>query len=167
MVAAVSTFAQEQPAVMTSLRSEGKFRGEVRPIPHTLAQADPGKARIDFVQDTGAVNCLGSCGAKIGLDGAWAGANKGNSYFSVSVEPGEHHLCARMGPQLSPHTVALAHFTAEAGKVYYFRVRPFAAKDHLLNIEPIDSDEAKFLIASYPLSESHSKPKNNLILDYG
>jgi hypothetical protein len=159
MVAAVSTFAQEQPAVMTAACGpKESFEVKLDQSQHTLAQADPGKARIYFVQDTGAVNCLGSCGAKIGLDGAWAGANKGNSYFSVSVEPGEHHLCARMGPQLSPHTVALAHFTAEAGKVYYFRVRPFAAKDQLLNIEPIDSDEAKFLIASYPLSESHSKP---------
>jgi uncharacterized protein DUF2846 len=155
----VSALAQEQPsAVAAACGPRETFEVKLDQSQHTVAQPDPGKARVYFVQDVGAVNCLGACGAKIGLDGAWAGANKQNSYFSVSVEPGEHHLCASTGPQFSPHTLAFAHFTAEAGKVYYFRVRPFSEKDQLLNIEPIDSDEARFLIASYPLSESHPKP---------
>src|SRR5208282_4913089 len=31
---------------------------------------------------------------RVGVDGKWVGADKGNSYISFSVEPGEHHLCA-------------------------------------------------------------------------
>jgi hypothetical protein len=42
--------------------------------------------------------------------------------------------------------VKLVHFTAEAGKVYYFR-----------SLEQADSDEAKYLIANYPLSISTPK----------
>jgi hypothetical protein len=55
--------------------------------------------------------------------------------------------------------IALAHFTAEAGKVYYFRTRAFGDKDQwLLDLDPVDSDQANYLIASYPLSVSHPKP---------
>jgi hypothetical protein len=153
MLLAVSAFAQEQPgAVAAACGPKEAFEVKLDQSQHTLVQPEPGKARVYFVQDIGAVNCLGGCETKIGLDGAWAGANKQNSYFSVSVEPGEHHVCVNLSPQFSPPTVAFAHFTAEAGKVYYFRTRPFLAKDQLLNIDPIDSDEAKYLIASYPLS---------------
>lgn len=55
--------------------------------------------------------------------------------------------------------VAFAHFTAEEGKVYYFRTRAFGGSNQVLfEIDPIDSDQAKYLIASYPLSVSHPKP---------
>jgi hypothetical protein len=159
IILAVSAFSQEQVSVVpAACGPKEAFDVKLDQSQHALAQPEPGKARVYFVQDIGAVNCLGSCGAKIGLDGAWAGANKQNSYFSVSVEPGEHHVCANTSSQFSPHTVALAHFTAEAGKVYYFRTRPYLAKDQLPNLDPIDSDEARYLIASYPLSMSHPKP---------
>jgi hypothetical protein len=46
---------------------------------------------------------------------------------------------------------------AEAGKTYYFRVRPFWGKDELLNLELLDSDEGKYLVTHHPLSVSHPK----------
>jgi hypothetical protein len=55
------------------------------------------------------------------LDGAWVRANKNNSYFSGSVEPGEHHMCSILRSELFGHPVEFAHITAEARKVYYFR----------------------------------------------
>jgi len=30
---------------------------------------------------------------RVGLDGAWIGANKGKSYFFFSVHPGDHQVC--------------------------------------------------------------------------
>ena len=63
-----------------------------------------------------------------------------------------------MASQSSPHTVAFAHLTAEAGKIYYFRVRPFWGKDEVLNLDPLDSDEGKYLVTYYPLCVSHPKP---------
>jgi hypothetical protein len=47
--------------------------------------------------------------------------------------------------------VSLAHFSAEAGKVYFFRTRIVKAGPQIfLDFDP--SDEGKLLIASYPMS---------------
>lgn len=116
---------------------------------HTLLQPAPGKALVYFIQDTGT--------ARIGMDGAWVGANRGHSYFSVPVEPGEHHVCVKMDI-LTDHPVELLHFTAEAGQIYYFRARLIPLDSwKFLFLNAADSDEAKHLIASYALSLSHLK----------
>jgi hypothetical protein len=157
---AVSALAQQE-SVMSSSACGSKsvsFDFKLDESQHVVASPETAKARAYFIQDIGAVNCLGSCSSRIGLDGTWIGANQRNSYFSVSVEPGEHHVCVSLNSRFAPHTVAFAHFSAEVGKTYYFRVRPFSAKDQLLNIDPVDSDEAKYLIANYPLSLAVPKP---------
>jgi hypothetical protein len=46
----------------------------------------------------------------------------------------------------------LATISAEAGKVYYFRVQMTGSP--IVDLEPVNSDEGQFLIASYPLSTS-------------
>lgn len=63
--------------------------------------------------------------ARVGIDGAWVGADRGDSYLFFSTEPGEHHLCTDWMSDFLPtgRLVSLANFTAEPGKVYYFRVR--------------------------------------------
>jgi hypothetical protein len=71
---------------------------------------------------------------RVGLDGAWVGANRGNSYFVFLVEPGKHHLCAdwlnakspghMSGTSYANRLVSLAEFTAEVGKEYYFEREP-------------------------------------------
>jgi hypothetical protein len=86
----------------------------------------PGKAQIAFVEDGDVrVGSFGHPIVRYGLDGTWVGANYGNSYFTVDVEPGVHHLCANW--QSSNHalkkSVNAASFTAEPGKVYYFAVK--------------------------------------------
>jgi hypothetical protein len=97
MLLAASAFGQnESTAIAAACGPKGvTFDVKRDESQHTFAQPEPRKARIYFVQDIGEVNCLGGCvTTKIGLDGAWAGANQHNSYFSVSVDPGEHHVCA-------------------------------------------------------------------------
>ena len=98
----------------------------------------------------------------VGLDGTWVGANKSGSYFAVSVEPGEHHVCAdvRTPTGIPGVPVGFLHFTAEAGKVYYFDARVVYGNDSYLFLGAVDSDQAKYLIASYSLSVSTpSTPK--------
>jgi len=88
----------------------------------------------------------------------WVGANHGNSYFSVSVEPGEHHVCATLQSSLVAQRVELTHFTADAGKIYYYRMRLIMSRAmELLELDPIDSDQGKYLIGSLPLSVSTPK----------
>jgi hypothetical protein len=54
--------------------------------------------------------------------------------------------------------IVFAHFTAEAGKVYFLGIKGFNSESsRLLDIAPIDSDEAKYLIATSPLSVSQPR----------
>jgi hypothetical protein len=83
------------------------------------APPETGKAQIVFIESGHGV-------ARYGMDGAWVGANDGDSYFAVAVAPGEHHLCmsfqlpAIVGGKIKEESVRMLTFTAEAGKVYYF-----------------------------------------------
>jgi hypothetical protein len=53
-----------------------------------------GKAVVYFVE-TQTIDAVGKITVKFAVDAAWVGANQGDSYFSATAEPGEHHLCAR------------------------------------------------------------------------
>lgn len=152
-----SAFAQNQSAAAAAACGPKDTDLELKldKSKHALAPPETGKARVYFIQDIGRVSCIGGCvKTKIGMDGTWVGGVQHNSYFSISVEPGEHHMCATTGPM-----IALVHFTAEAGKVYYFRTRAFGAENQgLFDFDPIDSDQGQHLIASYPLSVSRTNP---------
>lgn len=129
---------------------------------HTLQQPGAGKALVYFVEDDGSSGLRQRVTTKIALDGVWVGAYKNNSYFAVLIEPGVHHVCAKL--QSKSVVLSLAHFTAEAGKTYYFTTRFLAGLSTLSDIpgylvlDRPDSDEAKYLISLYPLSISHPKP---------
>jgi hypothetical protein len=84
--------------------------------PQVISDPESGKALVYVVQDYGHVTI------RVGLDGAWIGANQGNSHFSFSVAPGEDHLCANWQSKLAEYSslYSLANFTADPGKTYYF-----------------------------------------------
>lgn len=139
------------------------FNVELDRTKHTSATPEPGKALVYIVQDT----LAGAIDTRIGLDGAWVGTVENNSYYFVSVVPGEHHLCANHQTHALTRSLTgtaemelteLAHFTAEAGKVYYFRARYFPAQYPALQFGPVDRDQAEHMIASYPQSTSTPKP---------
>jgi hypothetical protein len=104
--------------------------------------------------------------ARVGVDGAWVGANRGNSYLFFSTTPGEHHLCTDWISNLllaGHRLVSVGNFTAEAGKVYYFRVRTSGGPSSYLkdsgrsasiDLGPVNSDEGKLLVASSVWSNS-------------
>jgi hypothetical protein len=125
-----------------------------------------GKAVVYVIQDDGAGNCVGpfwGCfTTKIGLDGAWTGATHHDSYLQFNVDPGERHLCVTLQTRLKAvsQLAGLAHFEAESGGVYYFRARAFghgAASQVFLDLDPIDSDQGKFLVGEFSLSISRPK----------
>jgi hypothetical protein len=92
---------------------------------------------------------------KIGLDGSWVGATQSNSWYSFAVDPGEHHLCVRWQSRLGRFSrlLSLANFNAEAGKVYYFRSRLLSLdKIPLLDLDPINADQGRYLAISSPRS---------------
>ncbi len=151
-----SAFAQSRPSTLTSACGPNKVTFSAKEASTSLAPAlpDSGKALVYFIQDEGPLSENRHYTLKIGLDGVWIGAYRDNAVFAVSAEPGEHHICANV--QSNFHAginFAFVHFTAEAGKVYYFRTRLNEYGGHM-EIDQPDSDEAKYLIANYPASIS-------------
>ncbi|MGD0801106.1 MAG: hypothetical protein ABR906_07315 [Terracidiphilus sp.] len=79
-----------------------------------------GKAQIVFVEEQNQrAGTFTFATVRYGVDGAWVGANHGDSYFVLNIAPGVHHLCAS-GQRYGKEAVGLTTFTAESGKVYYF-----------------------------------------------
>lgn len=137
--------------------SEIKFDVKTDDKQHPTAQPEACKALVYVFEDIASGPTL-----KVGLDGAWVGANDGRSYFFFQVEPGEHCLCTNwqsMLKSLSGAGMAIS-LTAEAGKVYYFRTtinEPRNKEGVAVKMRPIDSAEAQFLIAVSAYSTSRAK----------
>jgi hypothetical protein len=125
----VLSFAvQSHSTVLPDSCGDDKTRFDVNTEKTTSAPllADSSKALLVFAESIdkhAAGSCFGcNFTVRFGIDGAWAGANKGNSFFAVPIEAGEHHLCANWQSRLKSlnSNVAMTHFRAEAGQVYYF-----------------------------------------------
>ncbi len=133
------------------------------PVP---APPAAGKAQIVFIETStnphGCFATFTSCTAtaRFGVDGAWVGATTGNSYFALSVDPGEHHLCATMGKDIGVEAL-----TVEAGKVYYYQALFDVETSQLGNSQHphlqvkkagsfsiLKEDEGKFRVKASPLA---------------
>lgn len=142
--------------------SEVKFKVNLDSKDHPVAQPEPEEALVYIIHDAGTIGFasggLGYPTVKIAIDGAWVGATHGNSWFSVPVASGEHHLCAVLQSSLVENRLELAHFTGEPGKVYYFRSRLIMSRSvELLELSPVDSDQGQLLVDYYPKSVSEPK----------
>jgi hypothetical protein len=53
----------------------------------------------------------------------------------------------------------LANFSAETGKIYYFRARLFSGQsgDYSFDPDPVNTNEGKHLVATSAFSSSHPK----------
>lgn len=140
-----------------------KFSVRTDKSQHPSAQPDKDKALIFFMEDDASFESRPQPTTRLGVDGNWVGANHGNSYFYVSVDPGEHHLCASWQSWVGfgmHDTSAAAHFTAEPGRSYYFRVRNTWLREHgvtRVELTPIDSDEGQLLASRFAYSSSQPK----------
>jgi hypothetical protein len=150
MLVAAFAFGQARPAASPAACGPEKISFDVKTERSQSAPAlpDPGKALVYFIQDDGPLGNHQHATLRIGLDGAWVGAYKHNSYLSVSVEPGAHHVCVNLQPD-TPGLTALAHFNAEQGKIYYFRTQLLAGLTTMyptpphMELDQPDSDQAK------------------------
>lgn len=121
-------------------------------------KAEAGKALVYVIEDQ-QFKGVKDVTVRVGLDGSWIGATRGDSYLSFPVEPGEHHLCADIMPGVLSmgRPVSLFGLKAEAGGVYYFRARttggPPSATDRnglndtiSIDLDLLNSDEGKLLL---------------------
>jgi hypothetical protein len=137
-----------------------KFEVKTMTGSHPTVSPEAGKALIYFVSLASQAEPCNGCNttSRVGLDGTWKGAVKGNSYLTVNVAPGQHHLCTNLQSRFSyvRKYVALANFTAEAGKVYYFRIRALGNEAQgFMDLDLVSNDEGQYLVASSRMSESH------------
>ena len=131
---------------------------------HDLPQPDGGKALVVFLQDDKLFAGHPRPTTRYSVDGAWVAATHGDTFNYVMVEPGEHHLCANWqfagAPLAHARPTSAAHFTAEAGKTYFFVAKDEVNSDTAQGgvvLKPLDSDEGKLLLRSFPRSESVAK----------
>ena len=102
-------------------KDDVQFKVKTDKKPPVPGSPETGKAQIIFVEAV-----KGPFGtapvARFGVDGAWVGADRGTSYFVVSVDPGEHQLCAsrQSAARSEKQDVGKATVHAEAGQVYYY-----------------------------------------------
>jgi hypothetical protein len=160
LIFAASAFAQSPSPNPTAACGPGNvsFKVKLDGNRQTQTPPDAGKARVYFIHESGGTGTVGYPTTKFGVDGAWVGANHANSFFSVSVDPGQHHVCVALQSSLVDSRVELAHFRAVAGETYFFRTRLVMSREvELLVLEPIDSDQGKYLIDLFSLSVSRPK----------
>jgi hypothetical protein len=98
-----------------------QFKVKTTKKPAELVTPEAGKALIIFSESVSGEFASGPV-ARFGVDGSWVGADKGASYFAVSLPPGVHHLCAvrQSGAKSDKVDVGEVTLTAEAGNVYYY-----------------------------------------------
>jgi hypothetical protein len=143
-------------------KEDVNFKVTTQTNPPQLASPEAGKAQIVFLETEQADGeVLTGVEARLGIDGTWIGATKGDSYFVVAVTPGQHHLCANWQADFAYEwqRTSVAPLNVEAGKVYYYRVnirhiRTHEIEYHSLDLAPVNEDEGKYLAGSLPLAKS-------------
>jgi hypothetical protein len=121
---------------------------------HVSGTAAPGNALVYFIQDLG-FEAGEHFTIRLGVDGTWVGAYKQSSAMLIAVAPGERHLCASVQSVLPAGKIlTVMHFTAEAGKTYYFRTRLLSQYPTYpaLELGAVDSDEGQYLVGEYPMA---------------
>jgi hypothetical protein len=144
---------------------DAKFDVSTEKERQPLGKPDAAKALIVFLQDDDQFFSRPRPTTRFGIDGTWIGATSANSYFSVAVEPGEHHLCAKWQNFIGftfgeGMNTAAARFTAEAGCVYFFVARDRYNKHDTppeVKLLPIDPDEGQLLTGKFSLVTSRPK----------
>lgn len=131
-----AAWAQDKSTVLTQVGcgpDQAKFEVKREAHSHPTGAPQPGKALVYVFGDSELDNTafqIGGLITRVGADGVWVGAYEHKSYTYFSVDPGEHRLCTSQQSSLKSrrHTNASAiTFTAEQGKVYYFRTQPSPA----------------------------------------
>ncbi|RRA47629.1 hypothetical protein [Acidipila sp. EB88] len=92
---------------------------------------------------------------RVGMDGAWIGATRHNSYVREEIETGTHHYCAQWQSRLKSLSsqTSLYNFVADPGRVYYLRAAAHSDAGvggitfPYLALEPVSEDEGRLLLS--------------------
>jgi hypothetical protein len=171
-----AAWAQDKSTVLTQAGcgpDPAKFEVKRDAHSHPTGTPQPGKALVyvfgDSELDNAAIQ-IGGLITRVGMDGAWVGAYEHKSYTYFSVEPGEHRLCTSQQSSLKSRRQTNASaitFTAEQGKVYYFRTQPdptalsqsavSRAPSGRVELAMVDPAQAQLMVLKWAYSTSQPK----------
>ena len=159
-VCAAPLIAQDRSADLRAAAGCGptaiEFSVKVDNNQHVVKQPEPGRALVYVIalESWDDSYNIGDITTRVGLDGAWVGANQGQSYLSFALAPGEHHVCVDWQSSLASRQQlsGAAELTAEAGKTYYFRTSILpksiaGGRGERLWFEQVDSAEGQLLVS--------------------
>ncbi len=120
---------------------------------------EPGKALVVFVETMdGPFPPWDIPSTRFAIDGSWVGANRGNSYFVISVAPGEHNVCSGWQGTLSEQRDRsdMSPLAAEAGKVYFFEAKVKgtgqSTSEGAFRFKQITDEQGRFRVKASKLS---------------
>lgn len=134
---------------------------------HPSGSPEPGKALVYVFGDSELDNVamhIGGLITRVGVDGQWVGAYE---YMYFSVDPGEHRLCTSQQSALKSrreNNASAITFTAEEGKVYFFRTQPTPSAvtppevpSGEVELAVVDPAQAQLMIPKWAYSTSQPK----------
>lgn len=171
VILVTTAWAQENSAGCGPDQTKFEVRREAHS--HTTGSAEPGKALVyvfgDSELDNAAIH-IGGLITRVGVDGQWAGAYQYKSYMYFSVDPGLHRLCTSQQSALKSrrdNNASAITFTAEEGRVYYFRTQPSPravaesavtrAPSGDVELAAVDPAQAQLMIPKWAYSTSQPK----------
>jgi hypothetical protein len=79
---------------------------------HPTPAPPAGKAIVYIVRPTNAGSRIQT---RLAVNGSWVGANYGNNYFFLTLDPGEHFFCSQAEDR------SVLALTVQPGKAYYLQ----------------------------------------------
>jgi len=163
LLLACGAAAQDRTAVRASLAACGpkgvNFAVSKDKSQHPTPAPETGKARVYLAGD-----------ATFAVDGRWIGKSTSTTYFSVLLDPGAHHVCARYAHWLPYYGIiyvwtkvtaySVHSLDAEAGGVYYFGPQGNPGNPAAIagfEILQYDSEEGARIVAASKFSTSRPK----------
>ena len=153
---------QNPQAILASEAACGQGKGqvgtEVLTGPQSPPRIAPGKSLVYFVNPATWFYLKVS----IAVDGHWITELGRRSHFAIAMQPGEHHLCARLKHwQRGGPYIGLMHINLEPAHTYYVLIwatsddNPFdggsATGAYVVpQLKALNADEGKFLVDATP-----------------
>jgi hypothetical protein len=174
--AATTVWAQDNvsPQMQTACGpDQAKFEVQRQVHSHPTATPESGRALVyvfgDSELDNTAIH-IGGLITRVGVDSVWVRAYDYKSYTYFSVNPGEHRLCTSQQSSLKSRrddNASAITFTAEEGKVYYFRTQPNPASlarsaasqvpNGEVELAAVDPAQAQLMVPKWAYSTSQPK----------
>jgi hypothetical protein len=152
---------------------QAKFNVTREAHSHPTGTPKPGKALVYVFGDSEFDNTalqIGGLITRVGVDGEWIGAYEHKSYTYFSVDPGEHRLCTSQQSSLKSrreNNASAITFTAQEGKVYYFRTQPSPTSvaqstqtqvpNGEVELAAVDPAQAQLMVPKWAYSTSQPK----------